>query len=74
MNASFRGIVVFLMGMNLFSCNSPAPSKNETSKSVASDYYVAAYVWPSCHNDARFGDMLWPDGIGEWEVIKKGNP
>jgi hypothetical protein len=38
------------------------------------DYYVAAYVWPSLHHDQRFGDMLWPEGIGEWEVIKKGTP
>jgi hypothetical protein len=37
-------------------------------------YSVAAYVWPSCHHDKRFGDMLWPEGTGEWEVIKKGNP
>ncbi len=38
------------------------------------DYFVAAYVWPSCHHDERFGDLLWPEGLGEWEVIKKGNP
>jgi hypothetical protein len=38
------------------------------------DYYVAAYIWPSCHHDERFGDMLWPDGTGEWEVIRKGDP
>jgi len=38
------------------------------------DYYVAAYIWPSCHHDERFGDMLWPGGTGEWEVIKKGTP
>jgi hypothetical protein len=31
------------------------------------------YVWPSCHHDKRFGDMLWPDQTGEWEIIKKGN-
>lgn len=37
-------------------------------------YYVAAYVWPSCHHDKRFGEMLWPDGTGEWEIIKKGTP
>lgn len=40
----------------------------------SNDYYVAAYIWPSCHHDTRFGDMLWPDGEGEWEVIKKGDP
>jgi hypothetical protein len=44
-----------------------APKKNN-------EYTVAAYVWPSCHHDERFGKMLWPEGIGEWEVIKKGNP
>ena len=38
------------------------------------NYIVAAYIWPSCHHDERFGDMLWPEGTGEWEIIKKGNP
>ncbi|WP_423127744.1 glycosyltransferase WbsX family protein [Gaoshiqia sp. Z1-71] len=38
------------------------------------NYIVAAYIWPSCHHDERFGDMLWPEGAGEWEIIKKGNP
>lgn len=69
---SFSGIVAFLIATSLFSCNSPEPSKTE--KPVDDDYYVAAYIWPSCHHDERFGDMLWPDGIGEWEVINKGNP
>jgi hypothetical protein len=41
---------------------------------LESEYFVAAYIWPSCHHDERFGDMLWPEGIGEWEIIKKGNP
>ena len=39
-----------------------------------SPYYMAAYVWPSCHNDPCGQEVLWPEGIGEWEVIKKGNP
>jgi hypothetical protein len=47
--------------------------KKQADKSL-DDYYVAAYIWPSCHHDARFGDMLWPEGEGEWEVIKKGTP
>jgi len=57
------------------SCN-PRASVNEdiTNEKNNDAYTVAAYVWPSCHNDERFGDMLWPDGTGEWEVIKKGNP
>jgi len=38
------------------------------------DYYVCAYVWPSCHDDSLSHRWIWPDGEGEWEVIKKGNP
>ena len=38
------------------------------------DYYVCAYVWPSCHDDSLAHKWLWADGEGEWEVIKKGNP
>lgn len=43
-------------------------------KKVQDEYNVAAYIWPSCHHDERFGDMLWPEGMGEWEIIKKGTP
>lgn len=38
------------------------------------EYYVCAYVWPSCHDDALGHKWLWADGEGEWEVIKKGDP
>ena len=38
------------------------------------EYLVAAYVWPSCHDEARTREMLWPKGIGEWEIIQKGVP
>ena len=51
-----------------------AYAQEEKAGPPAGDYAVAAYVWPSCHHDARFGAMLWPDGSGEWEVIKKGTP
>jgi hypothetical protein len=37
-------------------------------------YTVAAYVWPSLHHEERSGKVLWPDGEGEWEVIRKGTP
>lgn len=35
------------------------------NRPTENNYYVAAYVWPSCHHDKRFGDMLWPEGEGE---------
>ena len=38
------------------------------------DYYVAAYIWPSCHDDPMGHEALWGEGKGEWEVIQKGNP
>ena len=47
-------------------CGSPAPKGH--------DYIVAAYIWPSCHDDSLAHAHLWREGIGEWEVIKKGDP
>jgi hypothetical protein len=52
-----------------YSCNQ---EKNESLPNEA--YYVAAYVWPSCHYENRNAEMLWPEGIGEWEIIQKGTP
>lgn len=37
------------------------------------DYHVCAFIWPSCHDDS-LGRANWEEGIGEWEVIKKGDP
>jgi hypothetical protein len=67
---------IFLFTVILFSCTPKPAAENKTAPAelAKSDYYVAAYIWPSCHHDERFGDILWPEGTGEWEVIKKGNP
>jgi hypothetical protein len=43
-----------------------------TDKST-NEYYVAAYVWPSCHDEELSRNSFWPAGQGEWEVIRKGN-
>ena len=37
-------------------------------------YRVCAFVWPSCHDDPLGRELLWKEGTGEWEVIKKGTP
>ncbi|MDR2920040.1 MAG: glycoside hydrolase family 99-like domain-containing protein [Tannerella sp.] len=58
----------------LTSCAERAQVEKQQSNQKKNEYYVAAYIWPSCHHDERFGDMLWPEGTGEWEIIKKGNP
>ena len=38
------------------------------------EYIVTAYIWPSCHDDSLGHQYLWDEGIGEWQVIKRGNP
>jgi hypothetical protein len=38
------------------------------------DYIVAAWVWPSCHDDELAKKLIWSEGIGEWEIIKKAKP
>ncbi len=69
---AFTGVLILSV---LSSCNPKAAVNSEqTDEKSNSEYDVAAYVWPSCHHDKRLGDMIWPDGMGEWEVIKKGTP
>ena len=64
---------LILFAMILFTWQST--SNTAVAQQTKADAYdVAAYIWPSCHHDERFGDMLWPEGTGEWEIIKKGNP
>ena len=43
-------------------------------KQARPDYYVCAFVWPSCHDDSLAREWIWPDGEGEWEMIRKGDP
>ncbi len=64
---------LFLLSICLtqFSCTNI--KKKSDSQKKNQEYNVAAYVWPSCHHDKRFGDMLWPAQTGEWEIIKKGD-
>lgn len=72
-NFIFKGLFLILSCVAILSCKDKS-EKNTMAESIGSNYHVAAYIWPSCHHDERFGDMLWPEGTGEWEVIKKGNP
>jgi hypothetical protein len=63
-----------LAGIVIFSCIVSGCNQTSKKESVSKDYYVAAYIWPSCHDEPRVREYIWPEGIGEWEVIKKGNP
>jgi len=62
-------MISFLFFLYTASCNK-APNK-ETS---GDKYDVAAYIWPAYHDEDRSRENLWPQGIGEWEIIKKAKP
>jgi hypothetical protein len=66
--------IALMVPVILFGCSTGVQSHEQEEKPVKNDYYVAAYIWPSCHDDSLGREMLWPEGTGEWEVIKKGNP
>ena len=68
---NFSALIVSLV---LSGCSTDVQSPRQEEKPTKKEYYVAAYIWPSCHDDSLGRDKLWPDGTGEWEVIKKGNP
>jgi hypothetical protein len=65
------GILLTLYLIASYGC-SPSSQKVSNSKEK-DDYYVAAYIWPSRQNDERGRELLWSEGIGEWEMIKKGD-
>jgi len=72
-NTLFTLIMLFF-GLLSLSCSQKHKGIDGSSENPKGKYDVAAYIWPSCHHDERFGDMLWPEQTGEWEIIKKGTP
>ena len=65
---------LLIVMVTVMSCKDKSDEpKIEKSIPKNDKYTVAAYVWPSTHHDERFGDMLWPEKTGEWEIIKKGS-
>lgn len=56
--------VLFLAAALMFSCKEAKTPQR----------YVAAVIWPSCHNDSLTLADLWSEGKGEWEMIQKGTP
>ena len=65
---------ILIVTVILIESSSGTQTLQPKMKLAKSDYYVAAYIWPSCHNDSLRREKLWPEGTREWEVIKKGNP
>lgn len=58
----------------LLSSGFVSAKSGDKDDNMSPEYTVAAYIWPSCHDDPMGREVLWPDGTGEWEIIKKGNP
>jgi hypothetical protein len=58
----------------LFGCVTSIKESKKEEVSDAPEYIVAAYVWPSNHNEKMVEEYLWSEGIGEWEMIKKTTP
>lgn len=67
--SGFNTIYLFSLVILFSSCN-----RTPTEAGNSPDYYLAAYIWPSCHTEERNKNILWPEGIGEWEIIQKGTP
>lgn len=64
-------ILTFILAFLCLSCN----REHETTFPRTTDgYIVAAYVWPSCHDDSLAHKYLWSEGTGEWEIIRQGDP
>lgn len=74
MKDSFINFSALLASVALLGASADARSPQQEKKPSKKDYYVAAYIWPSCHDDVLAREKLWSEGSGEWEVIKKGNP
>jgi hypothetical protein len=71
-NSLIIGISTACYIVFFYSCNI---NSNKQEKNLEQhDYTVAAYVWPSCHDEPMSREALWGEGIGEWEIIKKAYP
>jgi len=64
------GILLFLV----WQCTSSTESTDAIQQQTEPEFDVAAYVWPSTLDDPMGRELLWSEGIGEWEIIKKGVP
>ena len=38
---------------------------------MGKEYDVAAYIWPAYTGDEKRTRMFWPEGMGEWQTVRK---
>jgi len=70
-------IFLFFAGGIFFSqCSHSPEATGESAQQKVSedDYTVAAYYWPSLHDESRSRKVFWSEGIGEWEMVQKARP
>jgi hypothetical protein len=72
-NSVMTGLCALSLAGLAISCTSQQKEES-VQDAVKNEYYVAAYIWPSCHDEPMSRRVLWPEGVGEWEVIQEGNP
>ncbi len=68
---TLRNIVFGILVILVWQCTSTTEGTQQQTEAA---YDVAAYVWPSTHDDPLGREKLWSEGIGEWEIIQKGVP
>ena len=67
---SKKSIVIYLfLSLILFAC------KNSSGKNISHepDYTIATFYWPAYHYEPR-AEFLFPEKMGEWEIIYKSQP
>ena len=57
---------IFSAGLVLMAAAACGNRPEETGPRTTDGYIVAAYIWPSCHDDSLARKYLWSEGIGEW--------
>jgi len=60
----------FLVALACVCLPIPAPGQQRPSPR---HYDLAAYVWPAFHDEPK-ARVFWPEGIGEWQTIRKARP
>lgn len=65
---------LFCLIIMLLSCICSCSDKQCGSGKSGDEYDVAAYFWPAYHDEERSREVFWRQGIGEWEIIKQGDP
>jgi len=73
---TFFHIITITILLFLWNCNhsTEGNTKNTSKERSGKEYTVAAYYWPSLHDEPRSRKVFWEEGIGEWQIIKQTEP